>query len=75
VTTSWAADPEGTHGPVASCRGCERGIRPAGETGLWEDCNGITVCVKSATLGSSEFVHHAPMPAGLRGAPESDDLV
>jgi hypothetical protein len=58
---------------TAMCRHCERWIVRL-DSGIWIDADGFGVCVK-ACLGSimsstgADFVVHAPMPDGLRGAP------
>jgi hypothetical protein len=75
--TPWTEEPPGARLPEATCRGCGAAIRrSAAGTELWEDPDGITVCVKAGlgSIGSgrpADYVYHQPMPAGLRGAPES----
>jgi hypothetical protein len=68
----WSEDPLPEFGPEAKCRGCERGLWRRGEG--WADADGIEVCVKApleaiAGLHRPDYVRHAPMPPGLRGAP------
>jgi hypothetical protein len=72
----WFEEPPGARLPEAMCRGCGKAIRRlATEQELWEDADGISVCIKAGlgSIGSgrpADYVHHLPMPAGLRGAPE-----
>jgi hypothetical protein len=74
VTTSWVSDPAGAQAAGVTCRGCAKPIRHlGGQSVLWEDATGITVCVKARLedIGHGErpdFVFHKPMPAGMRGA-------
>lgn len=67
VTTRWDLGLFLDDAPTALCRGCSQAIRPVGETGLWEDSAGVTVCVKLQP-GDSGYVFHEPMPDGLLGA-------
>jgi len=69
----WHEDPLGQLGPVATCRGCGKGLWARGVR--WSDQDGFEVCVKAA-LGDIGHgpqawapVLHEPMPVGLRGAP------
>jgi hypothetical protein len=76
VTTRWTLDLLPDDVPRANCRGCGTGI--ALLAGYWADVSGMTVCVKAPLedTGNGElpdYVFHEPMPAGLRGAPESLD--
>jgi hypothetical protein len=77
VTTSWSADPPGARTARLACRGCTRALWPAdGAKGQWEDADGRVVCFVGGRTGhaigsSPHQVLHQPMPAGLRGGPES----
>jgi len=74
-TFPWVEDPPGAREFPAYCRGCSAPIRPLNtESELWEDADGITVCVKARLedIGAGQrpdYVFHQPMPAGLVGAP------
>lgn len=76
TASSWVPDPPDARVSEATCRGCAKPIRHlGGQSVLWEDPDGITVCVKArlAFIGRGElpdFVFHQPMPAGLHGAPD-----
>lgn len=68
----WPEEPPGARSPEALCRGCGALIRRlplASVREVWEDIDGVTVCVKAAEVPASGYVFHQPMPAGLRGAP------
>lgn len=74
MTAMWDPGILGDDIPTASCRGCGKGIR-RGPTQLWEDADGIVVCVKARLEdigfgGRPDYVYHQPMPEGMRGAPE-----
>lgn len=59
--------------PKALCRGCDAAIwrlPGAAAQEVWEDADGVNVCVKAGEVPASGYVFHQPMPAGLRGAPE-----
>jgi hypothetical protein len=77
VTTSWSADPPGARTARLACRGCARALWPSvGANGVWEDADGRVVCFVGGRTGhaigsSPHQVPHLPMPAGLRGGPES----
>lgn len=71
----WTADlPDAREFP-ANCRGCSKPIRRLNaESELWEDADGVTVCVKAPLedvgVGQRpDYVFHLPMPDGLVGAP------
>jgi hypothetical protein len=71
----WSENPPGARSSGIYCRGCSKPIWPlATDPVCWEDASGITVCVKArledvSTGQRPDYVHHAPMPDGLVGAP------